>query len=241
MCTFDARLDVHSNTFAPRLEVHSNTVSSRTVKSRLDVHSNAFEQRLEVHSNTFQSHTFEPRLDVHSTASDQNSMEFKTSEECKSSKAKVVEFENDEDDDSGCSDDDFKSMTSSDSETLPDDNGDEVRESLVTQREATPRFHGDEEGELELLSVDSGRIKLRLGITMDSGAAHNVMPRRMVRDQSNIRPSEGSRRGAHYVAANDGRIPNEGEYDFSFSTAEGTPEVMTFQIAEVKKALGSIS
>ena len=167
-------------------------------------------------------------------------MKFKTSEGCKSSKAKVVEFENDEDD-SGCSDDDFKSMTSSDSETLPDDNGDEVRESLVTQREETPRFHGDAEGELELLSVESGRIKLRRGITMDSGAAHNVMPRRMVRDQSKIRLSEGSRRGAHYVAANDGRIPNEGEYDFSFSTAEGTPEVMTFQIAEVNKALGSIS
>ena len=43
------------------------------------------------------------------------------------------------------------------------------------------------------------------------------------------------------MAANDGRIPNEGEYDFSFSTAECTPEVMTFQIAEVNKALGSIS
>ena len=111
-----------------------------------------------------------------------------------------------------------------------------------------PKFHGDAEGDLEeptrdleLLTVGSGRIKLRRGITMDSGAAHNVMPRKMVRDKGQIRPSEGSKRGAHYVAANNGRIPNEGEYDFAFSTSEGTPETMTFQIAEVNKALGSIS
>ena len=71
-------------------------------------------------------------------------------------------------------------------------------------------------GDLELMTVGSGRIKLRRGITMDSGAARNVMPRKMVRDQSRIRPSEGSRRGAHYVAANNGRIPNEGEFDFVF-------------------------
>ena len=91
------------------------------------------------------------------------------------------------------------------------------------------------------MTVGSGRIKLRRGITMDSGAAHNVMPRKMVRDKGQIRPSEGSKRGAHYVAANNGRIPNEGEYDFAFSTSEGAPETMTFQIAEVNKALGSIS
>ena len=33
------------------------------------------------------------------------------------------------------------------------------------------------------------RFKLRRGITMDSGAANNVMPRRMVRNPSAIRPS----------------------------------------------------
>ena len=130
----------------------------------------------------------------------------------------------------------FKSVADSVPSSDSGDDCDEVRESLVT----TPSVHGDAEGE-ELLSVEPKRIRLRRGITMDSGAAHNVMPRRMVRDQSKIRPSEGSKRGAHYVAANDGRIPNEGEYDFAFSTAEGIDEVMTFQIAEVNKALGSIS
>ena len=65
------------------------------------------------------------------------------------------------------------------------------------------------------------KLKLKKGITMDSGAGNNVMPRRMVIKKSEIRESEGSRRGVHYVAANDGRIPNEGEYDLKFSTVEG--------------------
>ena len=137
-----------------------------------------------------------------------------------------------------------KNDTEDSKETVADNNCDEVRESLVTFSEeahSEPSVHGDAEGELELLSVESGRIKLRRGITMDSGAARNVMPRKMVRDKSQIRPSEGSKRGAHYVAANNGRIPNEGEYDFAFFTSEGVPETMTFQIAEVNKALGSIS
>ena len=43
------------------------------------------------------------------------------------------------------------------------------------------------------------------------------------------------------MAANEGRIPNEGEFDFEFRTSEGHAEAMTFQIAEVNKALGSIS
>ena len=84
-------------------------------------------------------------------------------------------------------------------------------------------------------------MKLKRGITVDSGAANNVMPRRMVRNKAKIRPSKGSIRGAHYVAANNGRIPNEGEYEFGFQTSEGNEESMTFQIAEVNKALGSVA
>ena len=76
---------------------------------------------------------------------------------------------------------------------------------------------------------------------MDSGAGNNVMPRRMVIRKSEIRESEGSKNGAHYVAANNGRIPNEGEYDFNFSTVDGIEQCLTFQIAEVNKALCAIS
>ena len=76
---------------------------------------------------------------------------------------------------------------------------------------------------------------------MVSGASNSLMPRRMVVNKSEIRESEGSKHGAQYVAANDGRIPNEGEYDFKFETVEGHEQDLTFQIAEVNKALCAIS
>ena len=80
------------------------------------------------------------------------------------------------------------------------------------------------------------------GMTVDSGAADNVIPRRMVRGKNNkIRPSPGSRRGVHYVSATNDRIPNEGECDFHFSTKDGQKESFTFQIAEVNKALCAVS
>ena len=80
------------------------------------------------------------------------------------------------------------------------------------------------------------------GMTVDSGAADNVIPRRMVRGKNNkIRSSPGSRRGVHYVSATNDRIPNEGECDFHFSTKDGQKESFTFQIAEVNKALCAVS
>ena len=89
--------------------------------------------------------------------------------------------------------------------------------------------------------IGGRRMKLRRGITMDTGASANVMPRRMVRVPSQIRSSPGSRAGVKYVAANDGVIYNEGEYDFTFQTKEGHEEVVTMQIAQVNKALGSVA
>ena len=79
-------------------------------------------------------------------------------------------------------------------------------------------------------------------MTVDSGAADNVMPRRMIRGLLNkIRESAGSRAGVHYVAANNGRIPNEGECDFTFITDDGQEETWTFQVAAVNKALCAVS
>ncbi len=83
------------------------------------------------------------------------------------------------------------------------------------------------------------RLKLRKGITMDSGAHHNVMPKRLVRGK--IRSSEGSKRGMNYIAANKGKIPNEGETDFQFKTKEGFDQSWEFQVAEVNKALGAVA
>jgi hypothetical protein len=86
----------------------------------------------------------------------------------------------------------------------------------------------------------TGQKKLRLkrGITMDTGAHHNVMPKRMA-GKRQIRPSPGSKRGMCYVAAGNERIKNEGEITFEFESLEGHRESFVFQIAAVNKALGS--
>lgn len=87
------------------------------------------------------------------------------------------------------------------------------------------------------VKVAGRRLRLARGITIDSGAADNVMPRRMLRGRNKIRPSPASRAGVHYVVANNGRIANEGEADFEFQTQDGKPLSWLFQIAEVNKTL----
>ena len=76
---------------------------------------------------------------------------------------------------------------------------------------------------------------------MDQGAADNVMPRGMVRKKMKIRSSAASRAGAHYVAASDHRIDNEGEVDYKFQTKQGGKHSWTFQIANVNKVLAAVS
>ena len=85
------------------------------------------------------------------------------------------------------------------------------------------------------------KMRLKRGITIDSGAGNSVMPRRMVLDKSSIRESAGSRAGVNYVPAGGGRIPNEGEFDLAFKTSEGNAEAWTFQVAEINKALCAVS
>ena len=84
-------------------------------------------------------------------------------------------------------------------------------------------------------------MRLKRGLTMDSGASANVMPRRLVLHPKKIRPSPGSIRGVKYVAANNGVIKNEGEYDFEFETKGGESRSITMQIANVNKALASVA
>ena len=80
------------------------------------------------------------------------------------------------------------------------------------------------------------------GITIDSGAADNVMPRRLVRGKDNtVRPSPGSKSVLHYLAANNARIANEGGTDFNFITGSGDKESWVFQVAEVKIVLCAVS
>ena len=88
-------------------------------------------------------------------------------------------------------------------------------------------------------------MRMGRGMTVDSGAADNVMPRRMVRGNFNkvIRQSPSSRANVHYLAADNARIRNEGETDFRFTTGGGDEEEesWTFQIAAVNKVLCAVS
>lgn len=83
-------------------------------------------------------------------------------------------------------------------------------------------------------------FRMKKGVTMDSGAGDNVMPKRMI-NRRKIRASEGSRRGLKYVAATGDKIPNEGEIDFEFVTNEGHQESWVLQVANVNKPLGSVA
>ena len=42
------------------------------------------------------------------------------------------------------------------------------------------------------------------------------------------------------MAANNGKIRNEGEVDFKFNTSSGDAKSMCFQVAEVNKALAPV-
>ena len=84
------------------------------------------------------------------------------------------------------------------------------------------------------------RMKLRRGITMDSGSHDKVKPRR-ISGRRKVRSSSGSRICVNYLVANDAKIPNEGEVDLDFETVEEHEESFVFQVANVNKALGAVS
>lgn len=88
--------------------------------------------------------------------------------------------------------------------------------------------------------VGEVQYRMRRGITMDSGAGDNAIPRRMV-NATRIRPSAGSRCGLRYVAATGEKMDNEGEVDLNFVTSEGFSESCPFQVANVNKPLGAVA
>ena len=91
------------------------------------------------------------------------------------------------------------------------------------------------------IKIGGVRMKMTKGMTVDSGAADNVIPRKMLRKGNKVRASRASRAGVYYVAADNGRIPNEGEVDFPFETKDGTRHNWTFQVANVNKVLAAVS
>merc|ERR1712008_301322 len=56
-----------------------------------------------------------------------------------------------------------------------------------------------------------------------------------------VRPSTGSRKGQHYLAAEDGTtMSNEGKQALEVMTDEGAPADMVFRITDVKKPVFSV-
>ena len=122
----------------------------------------------------------------------------------------------------------------------------EIRQSIRDQdmaavaaesRESRPPSAGPESRR-----VGGRRIRMARGMTVDSGAADNVIPRWMNNGKFNrIRSSKGSRAGTHYVSASSARISNEGECDFHFTIKDGQDEVTGLDVSRIiNKKTGKI-
>ena len=59
-------------------------------------------------------------------------------------------------------------------------------------------------------------------------------------DTKQVRVTEAVRQGVTYTTANGGKLPNLGEIDIEGVTDENTHLNLTFQVAGVKKSLGSV-
>jgi hypothetical protein len=89
----------------------------------------------------------------------------------------------------------------------------------------------------ELLNVSIPRT---LKVALDSGAGDHVAAADQVGRKS-IRPSAGSRNGRHFIAANGDRMANQGEAELNMVAPGGRTVKSTFQIADVTRALFSVS
>ena len=95
--------------------------------------------------------------------------------------------------------------------------------------------------QLELMPLQEGRPfkpeyagYTKVQVAIDSGAAASVMPEGLLRGQT-VLPSDGSKKGAQYLAADGGRIPNLGEVHLGLVTKEQHRCRITFQVANVKR------
>ena len=86
----------------------------------------------------------------------------------------------------------------------------------------------------------SSMVKIRKGLTVDSGAADHVMPVGWL-IMFIVLKSIGSIRGVHYVAADGTRIANVGQQLIRFMTIDGTWTEIMFQLAAIHKPLISVS
>ena len=76
-------------------------------------------------------------------------------------------------------------------------------------------------------------------LLVDSGAVDNVGDPRAFPEYK-LRESDGSRNGLHYLAANNGKIENEGELNLSCRSSEGMPFKLKMQGAKAPRPILSV-
>ena len=129
-------------------------------------------------------------------------------------------------------------------EMLQDNNDDDMLEAIA---EIRAQLQDDqvnimEHAEPNLMELDSDQFKeVVIEIALDSGAVDHVMNRCDIPGHD-VRSSNGSMRGLHFVAANGDTIDNEGEATLNLWPEETqVPLQSTFQIAAVSRPLYSAS
>jgi len=117
------------------------------------------------------------------------------------------------------------------------DKGKTVKDMRMTDAD---EMFGLFEADAELNGMDGEQVWHHLQTVMDSGAAESVAPASML-PWVEVEESEGSRRGQTYMSASGDRLPNLGEKQFEFVTDAGRAATATYQIADVTRALCSVS
>ena len=79
-----------------------------------------------------------------------------------------------------------------------------------------------------------------LEITVDSGAAENVMPEYMA-PETPVEYSDEQAAGVVYSAANGDLMPNRGKKSIPIITGEGQARKVNMQITDVNRALMSVA
>ena len=88
-------------------------------------------------------------------------------------------------------------------------------------------------------SPDSIKNWRYVELLVDSGAVDNVGDPRAFPEYK-LRESDGSRNGLHYLAANNGKIRNEGELNLSCRSDDGMPFKLKMQGAAVSRPILSV-
>ena len=89
--------------------------------------------------------------------------------------------------------------------------------------------------------AQSDWVPLPKPLVVDSGAGETVMPADWLPAHP-TNESAGSKKNEYYTTADGSKVYNEGQKNVIISTLDGSQErAMTFQVAQVHKALGSVS